>query len=257
MEPLTKQLANTSQTEKVYFTVIEYIQTLVRNGHLTIGDKLPSERQLMETLGLSRNSIREALRSLENIGIIESRHGQGNYLVNHAGKSLGSMFSLLLSMNECSCFEIRQLRRMLETDACLLAAKQAQDADVQALSHILSKMADSRMQERAQLDKHFHDMIIQMCGNRLLMLLNDTLSQLFESSIHEILADISARDWEELLSCHVTIYESLRTRNLPACTTAVMAHYDFIDDLFKKYEHQTSLEESPASITSITLIKQL
>ena len=93
MEPLTKQLANTSQTEKVYFTVIEYIQTLVRNGHLTIGDKLPSERQLMETLGLSRNSIREALRSLENIGIIESRHGQGNYLVNHAGKSLGSMFS--------------------------------------------------------------------------------------------------------------------------------------------------------------------
>ncbi len=251
MDHLTKQLSNTSQSEKVYFTVIEYIQTLVQNGHLKLGDKLPSERQLMATLGLSRNSIREALRSLENIGIIESRHGQGNYLVNHAGKSLGSMFSLLLSMNECSCFEIRQLRRMLETDACLLAAKQAKDTDIQALSDILSKMADSCMQERAQLDKHFHDTIIQICGNRLLMLLNETLSQLFESSIHEILTDISAKDWKELLICHITIYESLRTRNLPDCTTAVMAHYDFIDVLLKKYEHQTSMEDSPPPIKQL------
>ena len=53
---------------KVYFLVIEHIKSLVQQGTLSFGGKLPSERQLMTTLGLSRNSIREALRSLENMG---------------------------------------------------------------------------------------------------------------------------------------------------------------------------------------------
>ena len=87
---------------KVYFLVIEHIKSLVQQGTLSFGGKLPSERQLMTTLGLSRNSIREALRSLENMGIVESRHGQGSYLVNHIADSLGGIFSLLVFMNECS-----------------------------------------------------------------------------------------------------------------------------------------------------------
>lgn len=105
---------------KVYTLVIEHIKLLVQKEEITFGGKLPSERQLMATLGLSRNSIREALRSLENMGIIESRHGQGNFLVNHIDQSLGSIFSLLLFMKECSVKEVQQLRRSIEISAYLL-----------------------------------------------------------------------------------------------------------------------------------------
>ena len=122
MDKIKDAAAAGGQNEKVYFLVIEYIKSLVQKGELSFGGKLPSERKLMGTLGLSRNSVREALRSLENMGIVESRHGQGNYLVNRMGNSLGSMFSLMLFLNECSFEEVRQLRRSIEMGAFLLAA---------------------------------------------------------------------------------------------------------------------------------------
>ena len=76
----TDKPENTGENEKVYFLVIEYIKELVKKGEIKFGGKIPSERELMSTLGLSRNSIREALRTLENMGLLECRQGQGNFL---------------------------------------------------------------------------------------------------------------------------------------------------------------------------------
>lgn len=140
MNQIKETVANIEQNGKVYLLVIEHIKTLIQSGEISFGGKLPSERQLMMTLNLSRNSIREALRSLENMGIIESRHGQGNFLVNHMGKSLGSIFSLQLFMNQCSDIEISQLRRSIEIGAYLLAVKQAQETEILALAHSLDQM---------------------------------------------------------------------------------------------------------------------
>ncbi len=137
---------------KVYFLVIEYIKTLVQQGTLSFGGRLPSERQLMTTLGLSRNSIREALRSLENMGIIESRHGKGNFLVNHIDQSLDSIFSLLLFMNECSSQEVSELRRSIEIGAYLLAVNQADDTAIQALALSLDRLKNSSVKDRAQME---------------------------------------------------------------------------------------------------------
>ena len=80
---------NTGESEKVYFLVIDYIKELVKKEDVKFGSKIPSERELMSTLGLSRNSIREALRTLENMGLLECRQGQGNFLVNHVGPESG------------------------------------------------------------------------------------------------------------------------------------------------------------------------
>ena len=103
--------------ERVYYQVIEYIKLLVKEGKLEFGRKLPSEREMMERLGLSRNSIREALRTMEHMGLIESRQGKGNFLVNHMGRSLGSVFSMLIFMKESNYLEVSQLRRAMEAQA--------------------------------------------------------------------------------------------------------------------------------------------
>lgn len=89
----------------------------------------------MSTLGLSRNSVREALRCLENMGIIESRHGQGNFLVNHVGNSLGSVFSILLVTQQSNYIEISQLRRFVEIGAYLLASRQAKEEELERLAY--------------------------------------------------------------------------------------------------------------------------
>ena len=65
---------------KAYDQVLEYLKTLIKNKEISYGGKIPSERELMETLGISRNSVREALRILEHTGVLESRHGKGNFL---------------------------------------------------------------------------------------------------------------------------------------------------------------------------------
>ena len=86
--------------EKAYVTVIAYIKQLVQDGQLAFGGKLPSEREMMATLGLGRNSIREALRTLENMGLISCVHGKGNFLVNQIGESFSSVFSMLLFLKQ-------------------------------------------------------------------------------------------------------------------------------------------------------------
>lgn len=214
---------------KVYLLVIEHIKSLFQKGEITFGGKLPSERQLMTTLGLSRNSIREALRSLENMGIVESRHGQGNFLINHTGKSLGSIFSLLLFMDECSELEVSQFRKSIEIGAYLIAVKQAKDTQLQELALCLEHLRNGSTEKRASLDKQFHDTLIQISGNRLLILLNETLSQLFEDTIQEKLSQIPPEEWEKLLAYHEHICACLTAREESSGIHAIMGHYDYID----------------------------
>ncbi len=219
-----------SHGKKTYFLVIEHIKTLFQKGELSFGEKLPSERQLMTTLGLSRNSVREALRSLENMGILESRQGQGNFLVNHMGNSLGGIFSLLLFMEECSYPEISQLRRSIEIGAYLLAIKNARDLELQPLTRALHELQNSSIPERARADKKFHDVLVQISGNRLLMLLNETLSQLFESAVVKTVDHISPEEWETLMEYHVQIYQCLADQKEADGIAAINAHYDLIKE---------------------------
>ena len=223
MRKETESSVDEIQTKKVYFLVIEYIKTLIKNDDIAFGSKLPSERQLMETLGLGRNSIREALRSLENMGIIESHHGQGNYLKNHMDKSLYSMLSLLLLIDECNYKEICQLRRIIEIGAYLLSIKQAKDSELMELFHSLHNLKNCNLKERTIYDKNFHDTLIDISGNRLLQLLNRTLA------IHKILDQITPEEWQELLAYHEQIWECLTKRDESGGIRAIMRHYDMLD----------------------------
>ena len=174
---------NTGENEKIYFLVIDYIKELVKKGEVKFGGKIPSERELMSTLGMSRNSIREALRTLENMGLLECRQGQGNFLVNHVGQSLSSLFSVLLFTKESNYVEISQLRRFIEIGAFLLSAKNPDQEERKGLKEILDKIDQCQIKERVKLDKQFHDYLIRISGNHLLVLLNEALSELFETMI--------------------------------------------------------------------------
>lgn len=85
----------------------------------------------METLRISRNSVREALRILEHTGVLESRHGKGNFLVNRMGESLSSVFSMLVLMEESNYREVNQLRSVLEkqayVQACALISEEGKE----------------------------------------------------------------------------------------------------------------------------------
>ena len=219
----------TSENEKVYHQVIEHITNLATTKEISFGSKIPSEREFMATLGFSRNSIREALRTMENMGIIESRQGQGNFLVNHIGESLSGVFSMLLSMEQTNYIEISQLRRFIEIGAYLLAVKSAKEEDLDCLSEILDEMELVRGEERAKLDKKFHDQIVLMSDNHLLELLNEALSGVFEIFISEMSKYVTDEDKERLVCLHRNVYENLRKKDVSEGIERIREHYNIID----------------------------
>ena len=204
---------NTGESEKVYFLVIEYIKELVKRGDVKFGGKIPSERELMSTLGLSRNSIREALRTLENMGLLECRQGQGNFLVNHIGQSLSSLFSVLLFTKESNYQGARE-----------------------EMKDILDKIDLCQAKERVKLDKQFHDHLIKISGNHLLVLLNEALSELFETMISDYTLHITQKNWDRLLDCHRRVYDCLIKNAVQEGVKAIREHYNIIDEDLKEYQ---------------------
>ena len=166
--------------EKAYVTVIAYIKQLVQDGQLAFGGKLPSEREMMATLGLGRNSIREALRTLENMGLISCVHGKGNFLVNQIGESFSSVFSMLLFLKQSNFDEVQQLRRGLEMQSLLLAIQTADCTTAAAQAQLEAKDdAPVSRQEVAgsQVDTLVQELMALADDERLVDALADVFNQ--------------------------------------------------------------------------------
>lgn len=100
--------------QKSYTKVIEYIKEQIRSGNLELGSKLPTERDLSAMLGISRSSVREAIRTLDIMGVITSHQGSGNYLTGNFKYNLVETMSMMFLLDQIDYKQISQLRGSLE-----------------------------------------------------------------------------------------------------------------------------------------------
>lgn len=107
--------------EKSYLKVDNYIKEQILNGELKAGDKLPPERELAQILDVSRNSVREGLRILENMGVIASQQGSGNYISNEFDDAIVSVMSYMYVLKDLNMDQITDFRYALEWQAINLA----------------------------------------------------------------------------------------------------------------------------------------
>src|ERR1041384_7503928 len=124
---------------RIYEEVVNQIHDLLREGSFKAGDQLPSERELAETFKVSRTSVREALRALETQGLIVSRTGMGNFVVDLPVEALPGPLARLLIDEEKSRVELFELRKIIEPDIAALAAERATERDVAQLKKILAE----------------------------------------------------------------------------------------------------------------------
>ena len=132
---------------KVYEQVVDQIKEMVRVGQIKKGDKLPTERVMAEELQVSRTSIREAMRALEVVGLIESRQGAGNYIREEFDDVLLEPLSIVFMLQNGTNKDIFELREVLELSTIFLSVMRISDEELKKLGGLVERFKTSRDEE--------------------------------------------------------------------------------------------------------------
>lgn len=158
--------------------VIQTVKDMIIRGELKPGDRLPNEDEFALQLGLSRNSMREAVRALSAMQILVSRQGDGTYVSSLQPHQLLETLSFAVDIAGVeSVLDFLHVRRILESQATMLAAAKRTDADLVQLQQIHSSSLDAKnAQQLMELDMEFHRTIAAIAGNPVLISLLGVVS---------------------------------------------------------------------------------
>ncbi len=217
--------------QKSYRKVLDYIKTQIREGKLTIGGRLPAERELSNQLGVSRNSVREAIRTLDIMGVIVSQQGAGNYLSGNFENNLVETMSMMFFLNQIDYRQISQLRRALEMQALMLAIDYITKPEIERLKSILAQLEHETEEINVVLDKQLHYNIAQASRNTLFVNILQALSDLIDQFISDLRKDIlSTQKSRTILNeAHNDMVKSLVLRDKNLAYEAISKHFDIID----------------------------
>ncbi|GAA1317934.1 FadR/GntR family transcriptional regulator [Leucobacter albus] len=155
------------------------LERLILDGELSPGDRLPPERALAEHLGVSRVSIREALRELENRGLIDRKPGRGTVVLGPGERTgLADRIGEAVNAADAQIRDIMELRAIVEPPIARITAGRATPRDLAQLRELVEAMEKDTTKERyAELDRAFHQSIAQYTHNPLLELINEQIAQ--------------------------------------------------------------------------------
>lgn len=159
-------------------TAILKIRDTIVNGEFGPGDKLPKEPELAERLGLSRSSLREAVKALSLVHVLDVRQGDGTYVTSlEPSLLMGAMEFVVDFHADDTVLQFLEVRRILEPAATAMATRQMTEADFDALeAHLDQIVADPPVEDLVASDLTFHQMIAQASGNAVLISLLESLS---------------------------------------------------------------------------------
>jgi len=213
---------------RLYENAVEQIQSLVLRNRYKPGDRLPPERSLAEQLNISRPSLREALRILSFMGLIEIKVGDGIYVKEVSFlpyiESVNLSISSRLQMERDSFIKLWQVRKILEVGMVDLVAKRITEPFLKNLWHCIEEMEKNIDDQNAFISSglRFHRLIAEAGQNEILILIWDTLGDLIRRS-HDKIYRIS-RSPKRSLTAHRRIYLALKRRNIQEAVEAMKKH---------------------------------
>jgi DNA-binding FadR family transcriptional regulator len=208
--------------------VVNEIQSVIVNGQLEPGAKLPPERELAEELGVSRTVIREAVRILVAKGLLETKPGVGTIVRQVTRDQIVEPLSLLLQTQEggISIEHLHQVRRMLEVEIAGLAALQASEEDIADLKQVLVDMesVETGPKEFAARDSDFHQGLAKTTYNPLLIILLDSIRDLMQEVRLMVTRHPGLR--EQVMPDHYRILERVAARDPEGARQAMEEHLE-------------------------------
>ena len=204
-------------------------------GELKPGDRLPPEKELSEALGLSRSSLREAVKALEIIHVLDVRRGDGTYVTSLKADVLVGALSFVADIHhDSSVLELFAVRRILEPAAAAMAAGRATPADIKHLRALLGEVAETTsVDDLVAHDLVFHRAISELSGNAYLTGLLDSLSgSTLRARVWRGLIDEGAV--ERTLKEHRAIVDALELGDAELVHSQVLVHVSGVAQWLQK-----------------------
>lgn len=205
LEPLTKT--------RLYEEIVKQFIDRIKSGELKPGDRLPTERDLALQLNVSRTAIREALRSLETMGVIDSKVGSGTFIKEMSLDILMDSFAGVLTKNERLIIELIEVRLLLEVEIAKLAARRIDENKIHALEKTIVLMENEIKEGGLGVkgDNAFHNELANAADNLAMTSILGLCGELLSATRKEALKALG--DTKIGLEHHRSILEAVRTGN--------------------------------------------
>jgi GntR family transcriptional repressor for pyruvate dehydrogenase complex len=215
--------------EAVPQQIVSRLLDLIQQRHLGPGDRLPAERELAATMGVSRSSLREALRALTVLGVCEMRHGTGTYVSSLEPDLLVRPLSFVLSLSDGGFDQLFEARKVVEPAIAALAARRIDDATLERLDALVTR-ADAVIENPDAFlvaDVELHDVIRETAGNSILGRFMESIHALGLASRQATGTRRKVR--EQSVKDHRAIVAALRERDGDAASDAMRHHLENVE----------------------------
>lgn len=242
------QMFKKTEKTKAYQEIVAQIEMAVLNGNLTPGQKLPPERDLINTFDISRNTLREALRVLEQKGLVSVKTGQqGGIIIKKIDtQQLSENLAFLIRHRRVSLTHLAEFREGLEGDISALAAKRAKVSDIKRLFDILNRIGENiegNLLSVLQFDKEFHLALAEITGNPVFI----TLLTAIYNNIHQYYSQLYPKDnrykWE-IYQDLKEIAKAIKSGNAVAALQLTKRHIYRSNTYMKQNEEQEHVRQS-------------
>jgi GntR family transcriptional regulator, transcriptional repressor for pyruvate dehydrogenase complex len=235
------------QQRKLSIAVAAQLEELVMKGEYREGDKLPPERVLVDEFGVSRSTIREALRRLEAEGLVRIDHGVGAFVCERH-EAENPLVSLLV-LDQSTVPELFEARRALESTTAALAAERLSPAAASELESLASQLADEALSPAAyvELDVALHQAIARATKNRVLMELAESLREAHVEYSRRVI-DLQERR-RRATHGHRAIVDAILARDPARAREAMIAHLDEAEqDLLQAIDQPKDKRNAPKRV---------
>jgi DNA-binding FadR family transcriptional regulator len=225
----------------LYTAVRDYIKEYILEHNLKPGDSLPPEGQLVEELGVGRSSVREAVKSLQSVGIVDVRQGNGLYVRELNFDPMLETFLFGMKFDPRTLSELLQIRIWLEVAVIGDAVAHIGDEEIARLEAVLVEwpLRVQAGEEYSDLDETFHQIIYGVLDNQSLMKLFSVFWVSFTSLEDEITHDT---DPENVIAFHRSIVDAIKKRDTSLARRQLLQHFDHIKERIDRYIE--SMEET-------------
>ena len=207
--------------ESVVQSVIRCITDGIRSGELKPGDRLMPEPELAASLGIARSSVREAIKILTYLGVLESKRSEGTFVCTGFKESMIDPMIYGIILNRDSFDDLMELRQILETGTMQLAILKGTDEELSKLAGLLAEMKDiaansgNKVDDFFRTDNDFHDLIQEMGKNPLTDKINRVVRTLTYAMRYDtVKAMIESGRCEELVEAHERLYDILLSKDI-------------------------------------------